>query len=240
MSEQKKQELIKEVQNLAKKLGRTPRMIDFYNINDVKTYFKTWNNFVTQAGLKPNAVIRRFNQYTKNEILEMVSNELQRIGSVSLSEYERKKSHAAPTFYHILKITELKSWKEVLEKIGYKAIREPLNRTKHISKCKVDGCDETEKAKGYCQKHYEQQWRLGFIKFEKTEEEKKLHIERMRSRKARKDNKTGVKGVSLISNGKYIARIVVNYKEIHLGTFETLEEAKQARINAEKRFFIKT
>ena len=45
-------------------------------------------------------------------------------------------------------------------------------------------------------------------------------------------NKTGFVGVSLRPDGKYIARIYVNDKHIFLGAFETFEEAKAARQQA--------
>jgi len=48
------------------------------------------------------------------------------------------------------------------------------------------------------------------------------------------NNSTGVKGVSLYKNGKYTAQIQKNKKKIHLGYYKTIEEAKEARINAEK------
>jgi hypothetical protein len=57
----------------------------------------------------------------------------------------------------------------------------------------------------------------------------------------RSTNNTGVKGVSLRSlrNGRrpnkaWVASIMVNGKRKHLGTFFTLEEAANARANAEK------
>lgn len=52
------------------------------------------------------------------------------------------------------------------------------------------------------------------------------------------NNKLGVKGVNLQSNGKkYTARIMVNGKNIHLGSFNTIEEAKKARQDKEKEIF---
>lgn len=58
------------------------------------------------------------------------------------------------------------------------------------------------------------------------------------TRKARKDNKSGVKGVHVttLKSGKkrYKARITIKGKTIHLGTFNTLEEAEQARKKAEE------
>lgn len=50
-------------------------------------------------------------------------------------------------------------------------------------------------------------------------------------------NKTGIIGVHQNSIGKYIAQITYNGKRMHLGTFNNLEEAKQARIKAEKEIY---
>lgn len=55
--------------------------------------------------------------------------------------------------------------------------------------------------------------------------------------KIRPDNKTGVKGVYMIKAGKYKAHITFKGKRHHLGTFETLDEAAEARREAEKELF---
>ncbi|MGU7923375.1 HNH endonuclease [Streptococcus suis] len=52
-----------------------------------------------------------------------------------------------------------------------------------------------------------------------------------------KNNKLGVKGVSLTPHGRYRARIMVNRKEIRLGHFEKIEDAITARKKAEKKYF---
>nr|DAX35480.1 MAG TPA: endonuclease [Caudoviricetes sp.] len=52
-----------------------------------------------------------------------------------------------------------------------------------------------------------------------------------------KNSSTGVNGVSLHKpTGKYRAYVMVNKKQIHLGLFETLDEAKQARKNADLQY----
>lgn len=51
------------------------------------------------------------------------------------------------------------------------------------------------------------------------------------------NGKYGVNGVRLLRNGKYNVRITVNYKNLFIGNFDTLEKAIQARINAEKKYF---
>lgn len=62
--------------------------------------------------------------------------------------------------------------------------------------------------------------------------------ENARNCKASKSNLTGVLGVSFIKkSGRYRARIMVDRKEIRLGNFKTLEEAKKAREAAELKYF---
>ena len=52
------------------------------------------------------------------------------------------------------------------------------------------------------------------------------------------DNKTGVKGVhKLKRTGKYEAYITNKGTKYHLGTFDTLEEAKKARMEGEKHYW---
>ena len=51
-----------------------------------------------------------------------------------------------------------------------------------------------------------------------------------------KNNKLGIKGVSKIGN-KYTATIFINDKRKYLGFFDTIEEARLAREEAEKKLF---
>lgn len=57
------------------------------------------------------------------------------------------------------------------------------------------------------------------------------------NRGCNRNNKLGVKGVNKIKNGKYVARIMINGKTIHLGCYDAIEDAKDARVNAEKEYF---
>lgn len=53
-----------------------------------------------------------------------------------------------------------------------------------------------------------------------------------------KNNKSGVKGVSWMENlGKWRAYIFLNGKQIYLGLFQSLNDAKQARMDAEIEYF---
>lgn len=55
--------------------------------------------------------------------------------------------------------------------------------------------------------------------------------------KLSKNSTTKVKGVSKYKNGKFRAYINLKRKQIHLGFFNTIEEAQEARKEAEKVFF---
>jgi len=58
----------------------------------------------------------------------------------------------------------------------------------------------------------------------------------LKSEKLPADNTTGYKGVYLI-RGKYVAKIVFQKKQYFLGSYDRIEEAVQARIEAEKMLF---
>lgn len=64
--------------------------------------------------------------------------------------------------------------------------------------------------------------------------------ENMRNQSLRNTNKTGVTGVSVKYTRKgtkrYTANIMYNYRSIFLGNYDTLEEAADARAEADKRY----
>ena len=71
---------------------------------------------------------------------------------------------------------------------------------------------------------------------------KKMYVEetslpKITNKKAYRNNRIGVKGVSLQSNGKYQARIGFQGKNYHLGAFDNLETAADARKKAEEKYF---
>lgn len=57
------------------------------------------------------------------------------------------------------------------------------------------------------------------------------------NRGANSNNVLGIKGVSKLKNGKYTARITVDGRTVHLGTFETIDEAHNARSKKERELF---
>ena len=58
------------------------------------------------------------------------------------------------------------------------------------------------------------------------------------NRRVQSNNTTGVAGVSFLKyRNKYRARIMVNNRMIYLGSFDTIEEAKEVRKEAEIKYF---
>ena len=63
------------------------------------------------------------------------------------------------------------------------------------------------------------------------------HGGNMKNQSVSSKNTSGVTGVSFSkANKKYIAQIMVNREAIYLGMFETLEEAAEARRQADRKF----
>ncbi len=61
-------------------------------------------------------------------------------------------------------------------------------------------------------------------------------VENIKSKKIPSDNTTGVRGVYFIK-GKWMAKIVFQKKQYNLGIYETIEEAAEARREAEQILF---
>lgn len=82
---------------------------------------------------------------------------------------------------------------------------------------------------------------MGKIRDEGVEKLKQSYVEGTSllsmQQKISKNSTTGIKGVAKTRNGKYRAHITVRRKQIHLGIFETKEEAKYARAEAEKQYY---
>jgi hypothetical protein len=57
-----------------------------------------------------------------------------------------------------------------------------------------------------------------------------------RNRRVHKSNTSGAKGVDF-HNGKWRARIIVGYKQLHLGSFSNFDDAVKARLGAERQHF---
>lgn len=61
-------------------------------------------------------------------------------------------------------------------------------------------------------------------------------VDMIKSKKVPSDNTTGYRGVYLIK-GKYVAKIVFQKKAYYLGTYESIEQAAEARKEAEELLF---
>ena len=55
--------------------------------------------------------------------------------------------------------------------------------------------------------------------------------------KPNSNSTTGVRGVAFHHSGRYRAYLYLNKRQIHLGLYDTLEEAKQARKDGEERYY---
>ena len=55
--------------------------------------------------------------------------------------------------------------------------------------------------------------------------------------KLSKNNKSGIKGVRQARSGRWVARLMLNGKNINLGTYDTIEEAAEARRKGEEKYF---
>ncbi len=63
------------------------------------------------------------------------------------------------------------------------------------------------------------------------------YVQQQGNRAPRRDNSLGIRGVRKTENGKWMARIKRNYRNYHLGTFDTLEDAMNAYAEAADQHF---
>lgn len=62
------------------------------------------------------------------------------------------------------------------------------------------------------------------------------HRENQLNMGIKKNNSTGVNGVRILPSGRFCAYIMINRKQISLGTYDTLKEASIARSNADIKY----
>lgn len=55
--------------------------------------------------------------------------------------------------------------------------------------------------------------------------------------KLSKNNTSGIKGVKRARSGRWVASLMLNRKNIYLGTYDTIEEAAEARRKGEEKYF---
>ena len=57
------------------------------------------------------------------------------------------------------------------------------------------------------------------------------------NQRKRENKQTGHRGITLTPDGKFMVRIGVNYERVYIGRFDTLDEAKAKRVEAERKYF---
>lgn len=106
-------------------------------------------------------------------------------------------------------------------------------KTGHTKSC---GCLAREKASNNLKKQNFVKAREQYRKDNFLVEGTSLAL--INSKKLRKNNSTGVNGVYWHKQAKrYVARITISGKDIYLGCFSKLEEARKARLQAEEKYF---
>lgn len=63
------------------------------------------------------------------------------------------------------------------------------------------------------------------------------HQENVWNKPCPKNNKSGHRGIRKMPSGRFNAYISIDKKQIGLGTYNTFEEAKKVRLEAEKKYF---
>lgn len=253
------EDLIKEVLELKNELGRVPTLKEYdqkyHHRGMINSRFGTWNKFLKSIGLeaiqryyegeicnvkgcknkaRSRGMCRRhYNQllsfnkvyertlFDKNEIVE--KNNYAEI--VTYNEKNIVKGNVLIDNKHIEKI---KSYKIHIDSDGYATVsigREKIHLTEFLF-----GRLEGNKIYSYKNKNTLDCREENILIVDRSELSKRSRIQ--------KRNKTGVKGVHKNKRtGKYQVGIGHNGQYYHLGTFDTLRDAKQARIDGEKKYW---
>lgn len=103
-----------------------------------------------------------------------------------------------------------------------------LSTVKH-NRCKSCGCSKKEYAK--------QRFKENIIHDETGGYFSNTYV-KVLNNKLRKNNTSGVRGVYFNTNAKkYHAQITIQGNKIHLGLYDNIEDAKNARLEAENKYF---
>ena len=108
-----KKDLIIEVQELAKKLERTPKKREFKKHNIAKRLFGTWNNFIKSAGLLP---LKEYG-LTKEKCAKYIHDFIKKNNRIPMMK-DFDNDIYLPDSTSIINVFNLK-WLEVLEELGY-------------------------------------------------------------------------------------------------------------------------
>lgn len=253
-------DLIKEVLELKEELGRVPTLKEYdkkyHHRGLISRRFGSWNKFLKSIGLEPvqrhyeegelcsisgcnnkakvkGLCQRHYDQWLKfrkiydrtrfdrNEIIEKEN-------YAEIVTYNEKNKVKDRVLIDNENIEKIKDYKVYLDNQGYATVS-IRNKKIHLPEFLFGELPEG--------KHY------SYVNKDSRDCRKKNIIivdskEIVRRSKLSRRNKTGVKGVFLNKNtGKYNAYIGHEGKSYYLGTFESLEEAKQARQIAEEKLW---
>ena len=252
-------DLKKEVLELKEELGRVPTLKEYderYNHRGmINSRFGTWNKFLKSIGLEPvqrcykgelcsvkgcknkakvkGLCKRHYDQKLKfgkiydrtrfdnNEIIE-------KYDYVEIVIYNEKNKVKDKVLIDKEYVNKIKEHKIYIDNDGYATVTES-NRKTHLTEI-LFGKLEKDKYYSYRNKNALDCRKENIIVVDR--------MEMARNNKIDKRNKTGVRGVfQNKKTGKYQVSIGHKGQQYNLGTYDTLEEAKQARQKGEKKYW---
>lgn len=128
-----KDDCVKLIQQKTKELGRTPyrkewdkdRTLPSSDFIRKKFDNKTWYEIMAIAGFEHSHISfgeeenHSLNQFSNKEILNMVRDEINRLGTTRQTVYELNKRKESPTVYYLKKRFNTNSWNDILLMLGY-------------------------------------------------------------------------------------------------------------------------
>ena len=160
----------------------------------------------------------------ESDIQSSVLNKGKSLSCQSCSKLGKGKDHTGEKYGHLVVLGKKVINKRTLWECRCDCGNTKLFQTNHLTHVTSCGCrpEVGEHIKEKIKKHCENG----------------TYIPGLTRNTVNKNNTTGIKGVSFRpERGKYRAYIKFQRKNIHLGTFDTLEEAAFARKEAEKYYF---
>ena len=126
-------------------------------------------------------------------------------------------------------------WRDRLFRLSQKGylrvwIGSKKNNKEHYVHNVISLCYLGEKPFGYQTDH------INSIKTDNRLENLQYITPQQNYQKRKMMNGRNIKGYSLTKNGKYVAKITVDYKAFHLGSYHTEEEARQTYITAKLKY----
>ena len=110
------------------------------------------------------------------------------------------------------------------------SIKNKRKRVNHYVHNVIALCYLGEKPQGYQTDH------INSIRTDNRLENLQYITPQQNYQKRKMMNGRNIKGYSLTKNGKYVAKITVDYKAFHLGSYHTEEEARQSYTDAKLKY----